>query len=597
MQPSGFSSAKSYLLSFLRFAGKKAWISSVLMVMLGLTEGVGLLMLIPFLQLLGLGGAEKPGEIFFLLKDIFDITGLTLSLPIILCACVFIVGVHAVVGRYQEVLNARLILGYTKFMQDRLYAAFARVEWLCFTRISGADVVRVVTNDLPRVGFATRQLLELFATFVLTVIYICVALSVSWVMTLFALTCTVLIFLLLQPYNKQAYTLGEAFQTTLEDMYSVASEHVGGMKLARSYGLEYDYARNFFVITDKTSGQGAHFIQVNATTKMYHQIGAMVAVSAFFYIAAKFVAVPTTNLLLLVFVFARLAPKVSTIQHYIQHIANSLPAYHASSRMLKQLEEAAESPRPSFLQHFRLKNAIRINRVSFSYTDSQQLWALRGIDLVIPAEYTVAIVGPSGSGKTTLVDLIMGLLYPTEGTIFIDEEPLAGELVHNWRNSIGCVHQETFLFHDTIRNNLLWSRPDATEKDLWEAIRLAAAEAFVSALPECLDTVVGDRGMRLSGGERQRIALARALLRKPTLLVLDEATSNLDTENERHIQDAIEGLHGELTMVVIAQHLSTIRKADNIVVLEEGRVLETGTWEALLQKKDGRFRTILQQQC
>jgi ATP-binding cassette subfamily C protein len=369
------------------------------------------------------------------------------------------------------------------------------------------------------------------------------------------------------------------------------------MKLARIYGLEFDYVNNFFVITDKISGQGVHFIQVDATTKMYHQIGAIVAVSAFFYMAANFVSVPATNLLLLVFVFARLAPKISIAQHYIQHIANSLPAYHASSRMLEQLEAASESPRPSSLKQVRLKNAIRFNRVSYSYTDSREPLALRGIDIVIPAEHTVAIVGPSGSGKTTLVDLIMGLLSPTEGRILIDEEPLTGALVHNWRNSIGCVPQETFLFHDTIRNNLLWSRPDATEKDLWEAIGLSAAEGFVSALPEGLDTVVGDRGVRLSGGERQRIALARALLRKPTLLVLDEATSNLDTENERHIQDAIEGLHGELTMVFIAQHLSTVRKADKIVVLEEGLVLEIGTWEALSQKKDGRFRTLLEQQC
>ena len=197
----------------------------------------------------------------------------------------------------------------------------------------------------------------------------------------------------------------------------------------------------------------------------------------------------------------------------------------------------------------------------------------------------MAIVGPSGSGKTTLADLILGLLSPTEGTIFIDGQPLEDELVHHWRSSIGYVPQETFLFHDTVRHNLLWAKRDATEDELWKAIELAAAAGFVSALPDGLDTVVGDRGIRLSGGERQRLALARALLRRPTLLLLDEATSSLDTANELRIQEAIEGLHGELTMVVIAHRLSTIRRADSIVVLDRGQVVEADTWESCAGKR------------
>jgi ATP-binding cassette, subfamily C, bacterial len=180
----------------------------------------------------------------------------------------------------------------------------------------------------------------------------------------------------------------------------------------------------------------------------------------------------------------------------------------------------------------------------------------------------------------------MGLVAPSQGTIFIDGKPLAGELFTNWRSSIGYVPQETFLFNDTIRGNLLLVKPGSEERELWEALRYAAADTFVQALPDGLDTTVGDRGVRLSGGERQRIALARALLRKPTVLILDEATSSLDRENEQRILDAIEGLHGELTMIIIAHRLSTIRRADSIVVLEQGRIVATGVWESLFQKED-----------
>jgi ATP-binding cassette, subfamily C, bacterial len=596
MQPPGFSTAKSYLLSFLRYTGAKAWVSLLVMVLLGLSEGVGLIMLIPFLQLIGFDGVEKSDGISSLARNLFEMTGLPLTLPTILCVYVTILGVHAVASRYQEGLNARMIMGYTQFMQDRLYMAFARVNWLCFTQTSGANVIRVVTSDLIRAGLATRRLLELISTVILTAIYIGVALSISWVMTLFALACAAAIFIVLQPLSRQAHSLGEELQKLVEDMYWVATEHLGGMKIAKSYNLEYEHAKNFFAVTDQLAAKTIRFFQVDADTKMYHQIGAIVALSSFFYTAAEFITIPPTSLLLVVFVFARLSPKVSSVQHYMQHISNSLPAYREASHMLDGFEAAAESPCPSFIRPVQLKSAIRFNRVSFSYNGSLECPALRKIDLVIQAHKTIAIVGPSGGGKTTLADLLMGLLSPIEGTIFIDETPLEGEWVHNWRSSIGYVPQETFLFHDTVRGNLLWARRDATEGELWTAIKLAAAEDFVLALPNGLDTVLGDRGVRLSGGERQRIALARALMRKPTLLLLDEATSSLDTENEQRIQEAIEGLHGELTMVVIAHRLSTIRRADNIVVLEGGQVVETGAWELLAQKKGGRFQSLLEQQ-
>jgi ATP-binding cassette, subfamily C, bacterial len=593
---SGLSTTKSYLSSFFRYAGGKAYISLLIMVLLGLSEGVGLIMLIPFLQLIGFDGAEQPDRISLLVKGLFEMTGLPLTLPTILAVYVAILGVHAVASRYQEGLNTRLSLGYTQFMQDRLYSAFARVEWLYFTQTKGADVIRVVTSDLIRAGFATRQLLALIAVVILTTIYIGVALSVSWLMTLVALACAVAIFLMLRPLIRRAHSLGEEFQTTVEDMYWLATEHLGGVKIAKSYNLDLEHAKNFSAVTKQVASKAIRFLLVDADTKMYHQLGAIVALSTFFYLSAKVITIPSASLLLVVFVFARLSPMVSSIQHYIQHLGNSLPAYRTASVMLSRFEAAAESPCPAIVRPMPLKNAIRFRGVSFSYHGYTGSPALRQIDLVIQAHKTLGIVGPSGSGKTTLGDLILGLVHPTAGTIFIDEEPLRGGRVHNWRSAIGYVPQETFLFHDTVRGNLLWAKREATEEELWTALELAAAAAFVSVLPKGLDTVLGDRGLRLSGGERQRLALARALLRKPTLLLLDEATSSLDTETEQHIQEAIERLHGELTMVVISHRLSTIRRADSVVVLDRGRVVESGAWGALAQKKGGCFHGLLEQQ-
>jgi len=185
---------------------------------------------------------------------------------------------------------------------------------------------------------------------------------------------------------------------------------------------------------------------------------------------------------------------------------------------------------------------------------------------------------------------------PLHGQILIDGMPLSPEHYYAWRSCIGYVAQDTFLFDDTVRANLLWAHPRATDVELSTALRMAAAEDFVLKLPEGIETVLGDRGVRLSGGERQRLALARALLRKPTLLLLDEATSNLDSENERCIQDAINALRGDITITIITHGLSSIRKADVIYVLDNGSIVECGNWEQLMLKENGRFLTLYKEQ-
>ena len=245
-------------------------------------------------------------------------------------------------------------------------------------------------------------------------------------------------------------------------------------------------------------------------------------------------------------------------------------------------------------ENIEFRHGIRVERVSFSYDGKVPV--INDLDLPIRAGQTTAIVGPSGAGKTTIADLLMGLIAPDQGRILIDETELVPERMKAWRKQIGYVPQDTFLFHDTLRTNLLWAKPEATEEEMNRALELAAAEEFVSGLPGRLDTILGDRGVLVSGGERQRIALARALLRKPTLLILDEATSSLDSENEKRIQNAIETLHGRMTILVISHRLSTIRGADIIHVVEGGRLVESGTWDRLVANKDGRFLALCQAQ-
>lgn len=296
------------------------------------------------------------------------------------------------------------------------------------------------------------------------------------------------------------------------------------------------------------------------------------------------------ELLLSFLLCARLLPQCSAMQQSYQQFLHMLPAFVAVMAMQERCVAAAEPPQVGTGKTIQVAEGIEFQQVYFRYDTAADTAIIQDLSCYIPARRTTAIVGPSGAGKSTIADLLMGVLVPDQGAILVDGIPLHGQWLGVWRQAIGYVPQETFLLHDTVRANLLWAWPEASAADVHRALQHAGADELVAALPQGLDTVLGDRGVRLSGGERQRIALARALLRRPSLLLLDEATSALDTVNEQRIHHALAHLHGELTIVMIAHRLSTVRTADHILVVEVGRVVETGTWDDLCARPGGRFR-------
>jgi ATP-binding cassette subfamily C protein len=362
------------------------------------------------------------------------------------------------------------------------------------------------------------------------------------------------------------------------------------MKMAKGYGAEARHAEHFARLSSDLAARSRQANDASLQTRQWVTVGSAVVLALIVYVAQGVMAMSPAALLLLIFLFARLVPRVTSLYERAQILALELPAFES---VLKAEEDclAAAEHEPRTRSPISLRHHIQCLDVTFGYRDDEAP-ALQEVNLRIAAHSTTAIVGPSGAGKSTLADLLMGLVTPGAGSILIDGQALTPEMLGEWRRQIGYVSQDTFLFHDTVRANLLWANPSAADSEVWSALTQAAAADFVRALPQGLDSIVGDRGVLLSGGERQRLSLARALLRHPEVLILDEATSSLDSENERRIQDAIDTLHQQMTIVVITHRLSTIRNADLIYVLDRGRVVESGTWHTLTTRSGARFRAL-----
>jgi ATP-binding cassette subfamily C protein len=585
---------KKYLLILIKTMPWKVTLTIGLMVALSFMEGVSLLMLVPLLHLVGLDVQQGSiGQLAQFVSSLFSTIGIQPTLIAVLSIYVMIVIAHSLLRRLETSLSLTLEYEFVVGLRQRLYRAIANANWLFFVRSRTSDFTHALTNEMERVGAATYYLLNLLATTIVTLVYLALTLKLSTLMTGLVFLCGGGLMFLLKGKTKVAHETGEGLSEAMSRLYSAVSEHLGGMKIAKSYGAVDRHAAMFGRLTEQIRHLYTHAVRNQAEVNYWFNIGSVIILSLILFISIQVLSIPTAGILLLLFLFTRVVPKFSNIQQNLQSFINMLPSFSRIMELQRQCEEAAESNTQRG-EKFEMRYDIRFEKVSFHYDRGTPV--IKNIDLVIPVGQTTAIVGSSGAGKSTIADLVMGLIFPNQGHIWVDGMELSSERVKAWRDRIGYVPQDTFLFHDTLRSNLLWAKPDAMQEEMIQSLRLAASEEFVSGLPKGLETILGDRGILLSGGERQRLALARALLRNPSLLILDEATSSLDSENEKRILNAIERLHGQMTILIISHRLSTIRGADIIHVIEDGCLVESGTWDDLVVKENGRFRTLCQAQ-
>jgi len=580
--------------SFLSDVWRKFGLSLVLLVGLmlinSLMEGMALALLIPLLSLAGIEGG-RGGAILTWFQNVFAALGVHLALKTVLIAILCISFVQGGVFLAQSWLASRLQYGYMARWRETLFDAYMGANWPFFVNSRSGDLVNTLLSETDRVGGVFYFSAQLLNAAIVTGVYLALSLYASWPATVLLLAGGGLVFLLTYPLVRKSYAIGRAIGDHTRELHARIQEFIGGAKLVKATATE-KLAQSWF------RGINAQLMESHASAafhpsllKAIVEFSGMALLCLVVVVGAMWFENGLASILMIVALFIRLVPRIFSLQQNVQLLGLYLPSVEAALRSessaaahRESVEEAGQ-PAPLFQEGV----TISLSNVSFSYGDRL---VLDRVAMEFPKGATVGIVGSSGAGKSTLVDCLLRLNEPPAGSIRVRGVPIEQLPLGAWRRSVGYVSQETVLFNDTIRHNILWgAAPAADDGDMIEAATKSGAHEFIQFLPKGYDTIVGDRGVRLSGGQKQRLGLARALVHRPVVLILDEATSALDSESEQYVLEAIKALHGQMTIIMIAHRLSTVRSADRIYVLEEGRVLEDGTWAELLAKK-ARFSAL-----
>ncbi|ASC69668.1 uncharacterized protein XM38_005970 [Halomicronema hongdechloris C2206] len=457
------------------------------------------------------------------------------------------------------------------------------VDMSYFNKFQLGDLMNRINNEVNRTTSAVRSLMRIAVIAITIIVFLGILIAISWQLTLVSTVLMGGIALLNQYSVRQAKSFGKELSRTAGALSSHLIEMLSGIRLVkataneeREYKILEDLIRRRERAEFRSQLVFASIAPVNEISSILAIIGIVAAGRVLFTEQIQAFSPVILTYLLVLF---RTLPFVAQLNTQRSQLANASASVDLVSDFLRRDNKPFMVS--GTVPFSRLNTGIRFVDVSFHYPGSTEA-VLSEVTLDLPKGTTLALVGHSGAGKSTLADLLARFYDPSQGSIEIDGIDLRRLDVKSFRRRLGIVSQDTFLFNASVRNNIKYGSPEATDGEIIEAAKLANAYEFILRLPQGLDTPIGDRGVLLSGGQRQRLAIARALIQDPEILILDEATSALDTVSERLVQEAIDALSRDRTTLVIAHRLSTVRRADQIAVLEAGHVVEVGTHTELL---------------
>lgn len=484
--------------------------------------------------------------------------------------------------------NSYLKMAVVRDLREKLFKKSLRLPMSFFTEERKGDLIARINNDIGEIEFAVTSMIEL-------VFREPIAIALSLATLIYWSPSLTLISLILLPISafvisrigkslKRTATLG---QQQLGVLISSLEENFGGIRIIKAFDASNYISRSFKKINDRHQQLVTKtYRKKDLSSPLNEFLGAAVMIGIVWFGGIMILEAKDGSdlsgkeFVTFIIVFSQLLRPIQGIATGIANINKAQASYTRYEEIMNMEESIPES---DDLQSFHgIQKQISFEQVSFKYGDH---WVLDKLSFQIPKGQMIALVGESGSGKSTIADLILNLYQTNEGSILFDDLAIEKLDRNDLHREIGVVNQESILFNDTVRNNIAFGLDDCSEERIIEAAKIAHAHDFISKLPEGYDTNIGERGNKLSGGQKQRISIARAILRNPSILILDEATSALDSESEKLVHQALENLMKNRTSLVIAHRLSTVKNADRIIVLQQGKIVETGKHEQLMEQR------------
>ncbi len=538
-----------------------------LLLVAGVAEGFGIMTILPVLNISSGEGMNDTSGLSGMVTSALGLFGLPVRLEILLS--IFVAGI--VLKNGLTLLAMRHVghaaAGFAADMRISLIKSLMEARWGYFTSQSTGSLANSMSSEALKASATYTSMCKMFAEAVQATVYAVIALWVSWYITLGALIFGVVIFASLSYFIRLMRRMSYIQTSALKSLISRLTDGIISFKVLKAMGREDSLGP--FIKQEAKDIQSAQRREVVAKAAsvaapepllaIFMSIGMFIALSNFKFSFSEFI--------FMAILFQRTVTRIAAFQNFYQNLVRSEAAFlsikGAINRATAERENFTGSKPPV------LQSSISLKDVSFRYGENV---VLDGIDLTIPKGKFTAVVGPSGAGKTTIVDLIVGLIRPNSGEVWLDDIPLADVDLHAWREKIGYVPQETILFHDTLLANVTLNQSGLTALDAEAALRAAGAWNFIAAMPEGLYATAGERGGKLSGGQRQRIAIARALICEPELLILDEPTTALDPSTEAEICETLRKLSGSVTIFAISHQRAIMEAADVVCRVEDGVV-------------------------
>ncbi|MCS3830028.1 subfamily B ATP-binding cassette protein MsbA [Salinibacter ruber] len=586
-----------YIRIYRRYIGRRIYLVFTLTVLMAFTQGLGFTMLLPLLRVSQ--ESTNPEELSGVEKVLYDILAwmgiaeslvgvLSLIVTIFLLKGAIHFGQKSYIGYLQSSLMKSLKLGF--------FDAYNKMTYRYYMRQNAGHFINVVNTQVTRFFRSFRKFAGAVTKSVSALSFFAFAFAIRWEFTVMVLGLGIAILAFFQHASARARQLSRRVSEEMSGLNKLLVQSLQAFKYIVSTNqdtrIRDEVADSVERLTDDIFRQRI----LGALTTSLRQPISVLVISGVILVQVLIFKAPLAPLFVALLLFHKGMQSLMSVQKTWQRVMDFIGSVEVVDDEMKAVRENRATSGSVHLE--ALCRGIDLNNVSYAYDDTN---VLHNVDISIPADNTVALVGESGAGKTTLVDMMTLMLKPDKGTITIDGVPHDDIDISSWRRQIGYVSQDTVVFDDTVANNIsLWKgdiqeNPDLSDRVV-EAARRAHADQFIRDLSNGYQTVVGERGVRLSGGQRQRLFIARELFKQPNLLLLDEATSDLDAASELHIKNSIDALKGEVTVVIIAHRLSTVKNTDWIYVLDEGRVIEEGEYHQLRTRKNGEFREMVEMQ-